>query len=63
MKYVKIPKRQSETLIQRTYNIMTKRKETKIKTVIYKTLHRKPNIEKREPHKNNVIAENYNITF
>jgi hypothetical protein len=42
---------------------MTKRKGTKIKTVTYKTLHRKPKIEKREHHKNHVIAENYNITF
>jgi len=43
-------KGQSEAVIRRTDNIMTKRKGTKRQTMIYKTLHRKIKIEQHEPY-------------
>jgi hypothetical protein len=44
---LKIPKRKSEAVNQRTDNTMTKRKRTKGQTMIYKTPHRKLKIEAR----------------
>ena len=48
-KSLKIPKR-SAAINLKTDNTMDKRKKTKIKTMIYKTLHRKLRIEEHEPH-------------
>jgi hypothetical protein len=49
---LKTPKRKSETVNgRRTDKEMAKRKKTKGLTIIYKTLHRKLNIEQHEPQK------------
>jgi hypothetical protein len=46
---LKIPKR-SAAVNLKTDSTMDKRKKTKRKTMIYKTLHRKLRIEEHEPH-------------
>jgi len=51
MESLKIPKRRSETIIQRrTDNTMAKTKRSKILTMVGKILHRKLKIEQHEPH-------------
>ena len=42
-------KRTDNTMAKRTDNTMAKRKRTKRQTMIYKTIHRKLNIEQHEP--------------
>ena len=48
--YFCIRNNQKQAINQRTDNTITKRKI--MQTAIYKTLHRKPNIEQHEPTKN-----------
>jgi hypothetical protein len=51
MKSLNIPKRYTEVINRRrTGNTMTKRKKTKEQTIIYKTLHRKLQIDQHERH-------------
>ena len=51
---LKIPKGQSETINQRAdNNTLVKRKQTKGQTIIYKTLHRKLQVEQHEHHTEN----------
>ena len=51
MKSLKILNRKSESVNRRRIdNTMAKRKRTKGQITIYKTLHKKPKIEKHEPH-------------
>jgi len=49
-KSLKIPKGYSEVVNRRTENTMAKRKRTKGRTKIYKTLQMKLKIEQDEPH-------------
>jgi len=47
---LKISKGYSEVVNRKTDDTMAKRKHSKEQTIIYKTLHKKLNIEQQEPH-------------